>query len=224
EIQEVIQLRNGSMILQFKSKEAADWLHVPENKHAFTRRFDPDTTIMDRVHPIMVPRIPITFDPSNPVHLREVKEINRLPNKTIKKARWIKLVYRHATGQSHTHAIFTITSVVAANTILKDGLYVCNVRTFPSKLKHKPKQCMKCHKWGHFIAECKAQADTCGTCTSQHRMNECNIEGKMYCISCRSDDHASWDRNCLEFLCKCDEYSMFHPENHLVYFPTEEDW
>ncbi|KAF8260752.1 hypothetical protein EI94DRAFT_1609832 [Lactarius quietus] len=224
EIQEVIKLRNSSMILQFKSKEAANWLCIPENEHTFTRSFDPDATIRDCVHPIMVPRIPITFDPSNPEHLREVEEVNRLPNKTIKKARWIKLEYRHATGQSRAHAMFTITSVAAANAILKDGLYVCSIHTFPSKLKHELKQCMKCHKWGHFAVKCKAQEDTCGTCSGQHRMKECKVEGKQYCVSCRSDDHASWDCNCPEFIRKCNKYSMFHPENHLVCFPTEEDW
>jgi hypothetical protein len=32
EIQEVIKLRNGSIILQFSSKEAADWLKIPINE------------------------------------------------------------------------------------------------------------------------------------------------------------------------------------------------
>jgi hypothetical protein len=81
EVQEVIKLRNGSIILQFTTKETAEWLRIPANKVAFTRRFDPDTTIRDRVHPIMVPRIPLTLDPSNPTHLREIEEVNRLaPN------------------------------------------------------------------------------------------------------------------------------------------------
>ena len=86
EIQEVIKLRNGSLILQFESKDAADWLRTPVNEAAFTRRFDSDTTIRDHVHPIMVPRIPTTFDPDNPAHLREIEEVNRMPTKSIKKA------------------------------------------------------------------------------------------------------------------------------------------
>jgi hypothetical protein len=224
EVQEVIKLRNGSTILQFASKEVADWLCIPINEAAFTRRFDPDTIIRDRVHPIMVPRIPLTFDPSNPAHLREVEEVNRMGPKMIKKARWIKPEYRHAPEQSCAHAIFTISSVTDANRMIKDGIYVCNARSFPKKLKYEPKQCMKCRKWGHYAAECRAQSDTCGTCSGQHKTNECKTNNKKYCVSCRTDTHTSWDRNCPEFLRKCDEYSKFHPENNLVYFPTDENW
>ncbi|KAF8258422.1 hypothetical protein EI94DRAFT_1546010, partial [Lactarius quietus] len=86
------------------------------------------------------------------------------------------------------------------------------------KLKYEPKQCMKCRKWGHFAAECKAQADICGTCGDQHKTKECNVEDKRYCVSCRSNTHASWNRNCPEFLRKCVEYSSFHPENNLAIF------
>lgn len=224
EIQEVIKLRNGSVILQFTTKEAAEWLRVPENEVAFTRRYDPDTTIRDRVHPIMVPRIPLTFDPNNPTHLREIEEVNRLAPNTIKKARWIKPEYRRAPGQSCAHGIITLASATDANAMLKDGIYICNARLFPKKLKFEPKQCMKCRKWGHFAAECRSQNDVCGTCGGQHKTNACNAEGRRYCVSCRSDSHASWDRNCPEFRRKCDEYSTFHPENNLVYFPTDEDW
>lgn len=224
EVQEVIKLRNGSMILQFATKEAADWLRIPTNEAAFTRRFDPDTIIRDHVYPIMVPRIPLTFDPDNPAHLREVEEVNRLVPKTIKKARWIKPEYRRAAGQSCAHAIFTISSATEANQLLKNGIYICSAHSFPKKLKYEPKQCMKCRKWGHYAAECRAQSDTCGTCGGQHRTSSCKVANKKYCVSCRSDTHASWDRNCPEFLRKCDEYSNFHPENNLVYFPTDEDW
>ena len=149
-IQEAIKLRNGSMILQFTTKKAAEWLHTPTNETTFTKKFDLEATIRERVHLIMVPRIPITFDPNNATHLREAEEVNRLPNGTIKKARWIKPEYRRAPGQACMHAIFTITSLAAANILLKDGIYINNARTFLKKLKYEPKQCMKCCKWGHF--------------------------------------------------------------------------
>ena len=224
EIEEVIKLRNGSLILQFKSKNTADWLRTPVNEAAFTRRFDSDATIRDRVHPIMVPRVPIIFDPGNPAHLREIEETNRMPTNSIKKARWIKPLYRCAPEQRCAHAILTIASASEANRILKDGIYIFSVRSFPRKLKYKPKQCMKCCKWGHFAAGCRAQVDTCGTCGGQHKTNDCKADNVKYCISCKSDAHTSWDRNCPEFRRKCDEYSNFHPENNLIYFPTEEDW
>ncbi len=50
------------------------------------------------------------------------------------------------------------------------------------------------------------------------------MENKRYCVSCKSDLHASWAHECPEFLRKCEEYNGYHPENKLIYFPTDEDW
>ncbi|KAH9048211.1 hypothetical protein EDB84DRAFT_1557007 [Lactarius hengduanensis] len=223
-IQEVMKLKNGSIIIQFDTKEAADWIREPTNEAIFTKDFDPDTSIRKRVHPVVIPRIPTTFDPGNPEHLQEIKLANRIPDKNIKAARWIKPEYRRMPGQRFAHAIFSFSSAAEANRALRDCLYICNVRTFPKKLKFEPKQCMKCQKWGHYAAECHAQYDTCGTCGNKHKTKDCTEEYKRFCIPCKADTQASWDRDCPEFRRKCKEYNGFHPENNLVYFPTEEDW
>ncbi len=43
-------------------------------------------------------------------------------------------------------------------------------------------------------------------------------------MSCNVDMHMSWDRACLEFLCRGKLYDEKHPENNMVYFPTEKEW
>ncbi|KAH9165650.1 hypothetical protein EDB89DRAFT_2076606 [Lactarius sanguifluus] len=126
-IQEVMKLKNSSIIIQFKTKEAAEWIRIPTNEALFTKGFDPDSCIRDRVHPLMIPRIPITFDPDNLSHLRKIEEVNRMPVKSIKKARWIKPVYRHAPEQRFAHAIFSFSSAAEANKVLKDGIYVFSI-------------------------------------------------------------------------------------------------
>jgi len=85
-IQEVLKLKNGSNIIQFTAKEAADWIRQPENEASFTKLFDPDTSIRKRTHPLLIPQVPTTFDPSNPIHLREIEEANSIPDQCIKKA------------------------------------------------------------------------------------------------------------------------------------------
>jgi hypothetical protein len=55
-------------------------------------------------------------------------------------------------------------------------------------------------------------------------MNECQVCKKMYCVSCKLNAHASWDRNCPKFLRRCAQYDKNYPENNLPYFPTNEDW
>jgi hypothetical protein len=83
---------------------------------------------------------------------------------------------------------------------------------------------MKCRKWGHFASDCIAEKDTCGTCGGEHRTSACTNTTRRHCVSCKSDSHTSWDRNCPEFKRKCVWYDDKHPENKLRYFPTEDEW
>ena len=101
---------------------------------------------------------------------------------------------------------------------------ICSSRTYPTRLKYEPKQCMKCRKWGHFVAECHAKDDTCGTSGENHVTKECTDNGKRYCVACKATDHVSWDRSCPEFRRKSAHFDELHPENTLTYFPTEESW
>jgi len=68
-VQEINKLRNGGIILQLVSKEAADWLRDPINELAFTSKLDDNTYIRNRVYLILVPRVPLTLDPNSQEHL-----------------------------------------------------------------------------------------------------------------------------------------------------------
>ena len=46
-------------------KEAADWLWEPFNKLEFTEKLDAKAYIKDRIFPLVVPRIPISFETDN---------------------------------------------------------------------------------------------------------------------------------------------------------------
>ena len=70
------KLRNGGVIIQLATKDAADWLREPFNKVAFTEKLDAHVYIKERTYPLVVPRVPISFDPLNQEHLREVEAIN----------------------------------------------------------------------------------------------------------------------------------------------------
>ena len=47
---------------------------------------------------------------------------------------------------------------------------------------------------------------------------------RLHCISCGRVGHASWDRRCPIFQCKCDELNERLEDNKLPYFPTAEGW
>jgi hypothetical protein len=94
----------------------------------------------------------------------------------------------------------------------------------PEKLKQEPLQCLRCRRWGHFAANCIEPTDTCGTCGKNHCTTHYKETEKKHCVSCNTDTHASWDRNCPEFIRRSRIYDENHPENNMVYFPTDENW
>jgi hypothetical protein len=223
-VESVTRTRNGSLLLLFNSKAAADWIREPDIDDKFLDRFAIGASIRDRQFNVMLRWVPIILDPSNSAHLREIEETNNLSELAIHKARWIKPINRRRSGQTRANAILTLSSIEVANRILKDGLEICGVKTRAERTKQEPLQCLKCRGWEHRAQDCKAEKDTCGTCGEDHRTNSCTNRGKLYCASCKSDAHASWDRNCPEFMRRCAQYDERYPENNMVYFPTEEGW
>ena len=223
-VQEINKLRNGGIIIQLMTKEAAEWLHDSTNELSFTSKLEANAFIRDREFPILVPRVPLTFDPANQDHLREAECMNNLPPKSISKARWIKPEYRRHPKQKYAYATISLKSACEANRLIRDGMSICSTRTFPKRLKYEPKQCMKCRKWGHYASECRSEKDVCGTCGGDHTTRDCDEAGRRYCVSCRTEDHASWDRTCPEFIRKSAHFDELHPENALTYFPTDEEW
>jgi hypothetical protein len=199
------------------------WLQAPGVEQEFTAGIATDASITKCIYSLLVPRIPLTFSPSNDDHLREIEESNDLPVGVISKARWIKPEYRRTPEQRAAHAIFAFRDISIANLCIRDGITICGLRIRPSRLKQE-RQCMKCRQWGHFAYSCTAPVDTCGTCGGEHRSNECRSKDKTHCVSCKADDHAIWDRDCPESRRRCDQINENYPENNLPYFPTNEDW
>ena len=223
-IANVIKLRKKGIIINFNSKEAARWLRHEDVAMTFSSFFFSGSSVKPRQYPIIVPRVPLTFDPENAEHLREVEEANLLDKNTITKARWIKPAYRRKPEQTVAHATLLLKDANQANKCIKEGLYVCGAKVFPAKLKQEPTQCMKCRKWGHYANECRDTKNTCGTCGGDHRTCDCTVEGKKYCVSCKGNAHASWDRKCPEFARRCDWFDLNHPDNKLKFYPTDDAW
>ena len=223
-VQHIVKLRNGGLILQFETKEAADWFKQPDILASILPRIDSSAKLKSRAYQILVPRVPVIFETDSEDSLRELEEQNGMKDGILLKARWIKLTYRRALGQRYAHLALSVSTPGEANIIIRDGIYICGAKMYPRKLKMEPKQCMKCRKWGHFAAECLEEKDACGNCGEDHHTKDCPDKDRRYCVSCKNDTHASWDRNCPEFKCRVERMDENHPENALIYFPTDEDW
>ena len=56
------------------------------------------------------------------------------------------------------------------------------------------------------------------------RTNDCPNPMERCCVSCRSNDHASWSRECPTFIRKLSDFNERNPENALQYIPTADPW
>ena len=213
-----------SLVLTLNSKEAVTWIKQPEIEIAFTKAFMEGSQITERSYSLIVPNMPISFDPKDNKHLHKVEEVNRLKTKEIVKAKWIKPIGRRRPDQTCVYMIISLSTADSANLIIRDGMNICNARVRPMKQKAEPVQCMKCRKWGHSASDCQADKDTCGTCGDSHHTNACANKGNVYCISCHDKSHASWDRACPEFNRQCTIQDERNPENAMPFYPTEHDW
>lgn len=110
-IVEINKVRKGAIVIKMSSKDAANWLKHPDVTPTFTANFIAGAVIKPRQYSLIVPRIPLTFDPEDEGHLREIEEGNDLPKSVIAKAKWIKPEFRRKMDQRVAHATFTLNDV-----------------------------------------------------------------------------------------------------------------
>ena len=220
----VHKTKRNAILLTLNSKEAATWVREVGNEETFTNAFSKGAHIREREYNLIVPRVPLTFDPKKDTNLREIEEANSLTPRVIRKAKWIKPAERRRPGQTHAYAVLTLTSVDTANKLIRDGIGICSSFSRLTKQKQEPIQCMKCRRWGHFADKCLESEDTYGTCGEKHRTSTCKSNNKLYCVSCADSSHASWDGSCPEFIRRCENINERNPVNSMPFFPAEQDW
>ena len=164
------------------------------------------------------------MDPEDQKHQKEVCEANHIEDEVIVAMRWAKPIKRRSPGQKTAHLIISFVDAQAANRAIANGLMICNRRTHLEKIKKEPIRCLKCQGWNHFAYECILNVDKCGNCAKEHRTSLCPNPRQKYCISCDTDEHASWSRECPVFLRKVSECDRRNPENALQFIPTAEPW
>ncbi|KAF9234175.1 hypothetical protein BU15DRAFT_9759, partial [Melanogaster broomeanus] len=223
-IRAVLRLRNGGLLVEANSEDAACWIKSKDIRDKLIAALGIQSNIKDRLYSILVPFLPITSPLESPTFLRSVEEENDLNTGSIESARWIKPIERRNTHQRVAHAIFSISDPMIANVLLRDGIYINKEKLHPWKDKREPFRCVRCQLWGHIARDCKATHDTCGTCGEHHRTAECNQTDTLFCTGCKSKNHASYSRNCKEFIKRSAELDAKYPENNMPYFPTNVEW
>ena len=204
----------------------AAWLKDKNNAKSLCDSLGPGLAFKTRLYSILVYNASTALDPDNTDHMKEIAEANDISENGLTSMRWVKPAHRHdRADQRSAHLILTFSNIDDANRAISTGLHICQKRLRVAKPKKEPLCCMKCHNWNHVAWECIAPTDTCSTCGgNNHWTKDCNNKEKRHCVSCNTNDHASWSRTCPTFLKKCDELDRRMPENNLPFYPASEPW
>ena len=221
----VTQFKTGGMIVEMTSKEAADYIRKNEAiKDLFLTNLDKNATLKERTYTLLIPFMPLTFNPSDRPSLDALENENDMNPNSIVLARWIKPVDKRKPTQRVAHALLTFDNAATANKAIKDGLTLNQLKLWPKKNRQEPMRCAKCQHYGHIARECISHKDTCANCGNDHRSSDCTDQDKHHCTSCESDDHPSWSRDCPAFNKECEKLDKRYPDNLLPFFPTSEEW
>jgi len=217
-------LRNGGLLLELNSDEAARWLRSDDVIDCFLGSLGSGASIKNRTYQVIVQFVPISFDPADSEQVRLFEEHNNIACGSIAKVEWIKPAKDRKLGQKVATLRVYHRDAGSANAILKQGAYVFNKRVVPKRPHKEPIRCLRCHKFGHERRDCKHNNVYCGKCSKPHETDECNAPKAEYrCINCLGA-HPSYDRECPKFWEKCQQMDTCCPENSLAFYPTDEPW
>jgi hypothetical protein len=223
-IRSISKLRNGGALVEMDSDASTTWMSDQENRSKLVEKMGPNVAFRSRVHSIIVYNVPLGLNTEDESHRLEVCEANSIEKEIITAMRWVKPVHRRALTQRTAHLILIFNSADAANRVITNGIFICNRRCHAERMKREPTRCLKCQGWNHFAKDCQEKDEKCGNCTLHHRTNDCPTPAARRCVSCKTDDHASWSRDCPTFIRKLNDFNDRNPENALQYIPTAEPW
>jgi hypothetical protein len=226
DIKAVMQLKNGGIIMELNTEESAKWMRTAEARTKLTTALKTPINFRDQTYALIIQYLSTSLHTDRPQFLRLVEEENSLKINSLASIRWIKAPERRPPGQLTAFAMLQISDPSTANQLLKDGLYINREKLRVRKDRREPIRCAKCQHFGHMAKNCQATQDSCGTCGKEHRTSECtgNSNQDHWCTNCRSNNHASWSRECPTFGKQCQLLDDRYPENTMPYFPTSEPW
>ena len=222
-IRSITNVRNGAIIVEMDSDNATKWISNKTTQDKICEDIGANAQFVARAFNVIAFNVPLALDAYQVEHREEICEANDLDKKAITAIRWAKAVENRTENQRTGHLILTFNNADAANRAITNGLTICNRRCHVEKVKREPTRCLKCQGWNHFAKDCNEEKNTCGSCAGEHRSSSCLVNERR-CVSCKTDDHASWSRSCPTFLRKTEEYNTRNPENSLQFFPTTDPW
>ena len=217
-------LRNGGLLLEMDTAEAAMWLKNEDTSGRFLEGIGSGANIKNRSYQVIVQFVPVNFDPTDDAQIRTYEELNDIPMNSILKAEWIKPVEERKPNQKVATLRMSHRDAASANSILKQGAYIFNKRVEPKRPRKEPIRCLHCQRFGHERRACTSENAYCGKCSGTHETDSCNVTREhAKCVNCLKN-HPSYDRECAKFWEKCRQMDQRCPENGLAFYPTDDPW
>ena len=223
-IRSVITQRDDNILIEVDSDHAANWCTNKVNRVEFCTVVGEGVSFRTRAFNVLAFNVPLTIDPRDPSHCAEINEVNDLEDYAVSTIRWAKPLNRRSPQQRSAHLVLTFGNPEAANRAISNGIVICHKKCHVERIKKEPIRCLKCQGWNHMARDCNEEKDKCSNCAGAHRTAACLQPRVKRCVSCKSDEHASWDRECPTFLKKVSEFNERNPENSLPFFPTADPW
>jgi hypothetical protein len=220
------KLRNGNVLYTLTTTEAASWLRIPENQKTFSSSFGGTANIKNRLYHLIAEFVPTTFIPDSTFSHLSLETANNLEANVITWSKYVKPIHLRATNQREAHLLLGINNKENANHIIRNGLYIEGKHVLTRKTTPEPRRCVKCQQYGHYVADCKSDIDTCAKCADSHRTSTCKVtKTTARCINCKNTtdhNHYATDKDCPLFLAEIDKLQKRNPEHKYKFFPTED--
>jgi hypothetical protein len=223
-IRSLVAQRDESVLIEVDSDVAATWYTNVTNRVELCSQLGEEVTFRARMYSVIAYNAPLHINPENEDHRTEINEVNDLGVDNIRTMRWAKPINRRSPQQRSAHLILSFSSVESANRAITNGIEIFHKKCHVERIKKEPLRCLKCQGWNHMAKECTENESTCSNCAEKHRTVECPQPRRKRCVSCKTDEHASWSRECPTFLRKVEDYNERNPDNVLPYFPTTDPW
>lgn len=223
-IRSLITQKDGNVLLEADSDAAALWFTDVSNKVEFCCALGEGVVFKTRNFNVMALNAPLNLDTNEDKHLDEINEGNDLTEDAVTMIRWAKPIDKRTPHQRTAHLVLSFSNPDDANRAIANGITICNKKCFVEKVRREPIRCLKCQRWNHMAKDCKENGDTCSNCAGTHKTSACPHSHVTRCVSCKSNEHASWSRQCPTFLRKVIDFKERNPESQLPFFPTTDHW
>lgn len=184
---------NGQIKVFYTGEEAKQ---IMESQKDWTQKLASTAHIAASSYQVLIHGMPLSFEPENPDHIKELQLANDkyISGLKIQRATWLKRTKQQ--GKTAGSLIVWFENADHADKAIAKGImWRFELRTTEIfRSGFRALQCFNCQRFGHIAKTCTAEAK-CGKCSGGHNTRECSGKHEVRCCNC-GKKHTAWDQSC----------------------------